>query len=125
MNRTSAQHTARLTTMMTGDTRPLDLVTIRATVRRALQERATGPGPAEAEELTRTLRGHMEAMIAEARFRVDQLDRGTVQWDRSQALIDQVCGDLEHDGDHAAVSATAYLEVLARGAGFLVTSLDG
>lgn len=116
-----------LMTLMTGDNTPLDLTTIRATIRRALQERVTRPPLREIDELTRTLRAHLELMLAEARSRADQLTTGTVARDRWDALIDQVRTDLDFGtGEHRPVrcAADAYLQVLGRDARFLTDCLD-
>ncbi|MEV6780725.1 DUF6415 family natural product biosynthesis protein [Streptomyces syringium] len=107
--------------MMTGETPPLDLVGIRATIRRALQERPVRARRAEIEELTGTLREQLELTLTHAQARADELNRGTLAWDRWQALIDQVRADLDHSDTAPCV---AYLEVLARGARFLADCLD-
>ncbi|WP_372407677.1 DUF6415 family natural product biosynthesis protein [Streptomyces luteireticuli] len=114
-------------TLMTGDTRPLDLVTIRATIRRALQERPVRPSSYEIAELTRTLRAHLEAMLTEAQHRADQLEPDTTARLRWEALIDHALADLDFGaGAERPVrcAAQAYLDVLARDARFLADCLD-
>ncbi|WP_344024941.1 DUF6415 family natural product biosynthesis protein [Streptomyces luteireticuli] len=114
-------------TLMTGDTKPLDLVTVRAAIRRALQERPIRPPAHEIAELTRTLRAHLEAMLPEAQYRADQLEPDTTARKRWEGLIDHVLADLDFGvGAERPIrcAARAYLEILARDARFLADCLD-
>ncbi|MBH1933097.1 hypothetical protein I5Q34_02125 [Streptomyces sp. AV19] len=116
-----------LMTLMTGETPPLDLVTIRTTIRRALQERPFRPPAHEIAELTRTLRAYLKAMLTEAQHRADQLEPDTTARDRWDALISHVLADLDFGaGTERPVrcAAQAYLEILARDARFLADCLD-
>ncbi|MBH1935253.1 hypothetical protein I5Q34_13380 [Streptomyces sp. AV19] len=113
--------------MLTGDTAPLDLVTIRATVRRALQERPVRPCTAEIAELTRTLRAHLGAMLDEAHHRAALLTAGTPARLRWETLIAHVRADLAFglgQGQPVRAAADAYVRILARDARFLADRLD-
>ncbi|WP_372411206.1 DUF6415 family natural product biosynthesis protein [Streptomyces luteireticuli] len=58
--------------MMTGDTLPIDLVTIRATADRALQECVSVPRRAEVRELTSALHGQLALLAEEVRHRHEE-----------------------------------------------------
>ncbi|EMF01118.1 hypothetical protein J7W19_14350 [Streptomyces mobaraensis NBRC 13819 = DSM 40847] len=126
MHDTTPGHRAtRLTSMLTGDSAPLDLVTIRATVRRALQDRGSVlPRPEDVAELTMALRGHLRAMLDEALDRAARLDRHTGPWHRWQTLIDRVRTDLSRDAGAGLCSATSYMRELGRTARYLADCLD-
>ncbi|ARZ67962.1 hypothetical protein SMD11_2311 [Streptomyces albireticuli] len=124
MDQHTTRRPSRLTTLMTGDLPPLDLVTVRATAHRACRERLNRPANAEIEELIRTLRGQLNLLLIHAQLEVDRLDRGTVEWDRWQALIDQVRADLKHGSAEGPAAEAAYMEVLGRGARFLAECLE-
>ncbi|MFI9718271.1 DUF6415 family natural product biosynthesis protein [Streptomyces sp. NPDC052396] len=113
--------------LMTGDIPPLDLVTIRATTRRALQERIIHPPAREVDELTRTLREHLERMLTEAASRAADVPSGTVARDRWDALIEHVRSDLDFAAGEARpirCAARAYMQVLAHDARTLADCLD-
>ncbi|MEV5505101.1 DUF6415 family natural product biosynthesis protein [Streptomyces orinoci] len=115
------------TPLMNGDNTPLDLVTIRATIRRALQERITPPPAREVDELIRALREHLERMLAEAASRATEVPPGTVARDRWDALIGHVRFDLDFGaGEERPIrcAARAYMQILARDARFLADCLD-
>ncbi len=110
--------------MVAGENTPLDLVTIRATVRRALQERAALPRASEIREITHTLRGHLQLMLVEAQNRAGQLERGTEPWLGWVALIGRARDDLDRDGGCGLRSAAAYMDDLGRTCRRLVDCLD-
>ncbi|MFI8938292.1 DUF6415 family natural product biosynthesis protein [Streptomyces syringium] len=120
----SPQQEPPLSTMMTGDSTPLDLVTIRATVRRALQERTALPRAEEVHEITRALRTHLWLMLPAAQAIADGLVRGTGPWHRWRALIDRVRVDLDHDGGSGLCSAVVHMKDLGRTCRFLADCLD-
>ncbi|MGK5639050.1 DUF6415 family natural product biosynthesis protein [Streptomyces sp. URMC 126] len=126
MHDTTPGHPAsRLPSMLTGDSAPLDLVTIRATIRRALQDRGSVlPRPEEVSELARTLREHLRTMLEAAHERAARLERGTGPWHRWQTLIDRVRTDLSRDAGQGLCSATATMRELGRTARFLADCLD-
>ncbi|MBH1935283.1 hypothetical protein I5Q34_13540 [Streptomyces sp. AV19] len=110
--------------MMTGETGPLDLVTIRATVRRALQERPHPPRVAEIREITATLRGHLQRMLRAARARTDELERGSLAWIQWTALIHRGQDDLVRAVDTGTRAAASHMDDLARTCRRLADCLD-
>lgn len=120
----SEQQNPPIMTLMAGENEPLDLVTIRATVRRALQERAALPRAGEIREITGTLRGHLQRMLLEAQNRANQLHRGTDPWLRWTALINRAHDDLQRDGGSGLCSAATYMKELGRTCRYLADCLD-
>ncbi|WP_367141085.1 MULTISPECIES: DUF6415 family natural product biosynthesis protein [Streptomyces] len=115
---------SQLTTMMTGDTPPLDLVTIRATCHRALAHRPVAlPRAEEIHELTTTLRGDIEDMLPEACFRVDQLPCD-LRWDSLQNMIRCARAELADSPGVGLYSAFVHMQALGRAAQFLVEYLQ-
>ncbi|MGI5341871.1 DUF6415 family natural product biosynthesis protein [Streptomyces sp. CA-181903] len=115
---------AEVDPMLTGDTPPLDLTTIRATVRRALQERTALPPMREVRDLTTTLRGHLEEMRSDAEARRDALERTTVAWHRWNCVITRVESDLAASPGPQPWTAVTYMQILARTARHLADCLD-
>ncbi|MFI1184265.1 DUF6415 family natural product biosynthesis protein [Streptomyces sp. NPDC020799] len=116
---------SRLPALMTGDIPPLDLVTIRATARRALTERPQAmPRAEEIREITLTLRGHLELMLTEARERDGQFEPGTTQWYRWTALIERTRAELDIGSGNGLYSAFAHMQALARTTNSLADLLD-
>ncbi|GAA0479225.1 DUF6415 family natural product biosynthesis protein [Streptomyces stramineus] len=114
----------RLDPMMTGTSCPLDLVSIRATVRRALVERTSPPAAAEVEEITKALRGHLEAMIHRAQEQAGHLSRETPAREHWQHLIDQTRACLSQPRGRALQGTRLYMQELGRCARFLADCLD-
>ncbi|KNB51510.1 DUF6415 family natural product biosynthesis protein [Streptomyces caatingaensis] len=110
--------------LMTGDTLPLDLVTIRATVRRALHERPSLPPAQEVREITDALRGHLELMRQEGTTRRDLLGRRTEAWHRWNCVLDRARTELEGDPGSGLCSAVAYMQGLGRTCRYLADCLD-
>ncbi|MBH1937847.1 hypothetical protein I5Q34_26855 [Streptomyces sp. AV19] len=110
--------------MMTGHSRPLDLVTIRATVRRALQPRRTPATQNEVEEITLALRSHLALMIPEAEDHANRLNRGSLEWNRRQSLVVLARNALGYDWGNSAQAARLNMTELGRCARFLADCLD-
>ncbi|MBH1935854.1 hypothetical protein I5Q34_16530 [Streptomyces sp. AV19] len=113
-----------IATMMAGEIEPLDLVTIRATVRRALQVRPRPPRAAEVHEITSALRGHLSRMVRVARSRVDELERGTMAWIQWTALINRAQDDLNRAVSSGTLPAASYMDDLGRTCRRLADCLD-
>ncbi len=111
-------------TLMTGDVEPLDLVTIRATVRRALQVRARPPRAAEVREITVTLRKHVRRMLRVARSRAEEVEQGTMAWIQWTALIHRVEDDLDRVAEPGRTAAAMYMDDLGRTCRRLADCLD-
>ncbi|MGK5639034.1 DUF6415 family natural product biosynthesis protein [Streptomyces sp. URMC 126] len=109
---------------MTGDIEPLDLVSVRATVRRALQVRARPPRAAEVREITGTLREHMRRMLRVARSRVEGIERGTMAWIQWTALINRAQDDLDRVVGNGGFAAAVYMDDLGRTCRRLADCLD-
>ncbi|MBZ4320542.1 DUF6415 family natural product biosynthesis protein [Streptomyces huiliensis] len=109
---------------MTGDIEPLDLVSIRATVRRALQVRARPPRVGEVRETTGALRGHVQRMLRVARGRVEGVERGTMAWIQWTALIHRAQDDLDRVAGNGSFAAAVYMDDLGRTCRRLADCLD-
>ncbi|WP_372412083.1 DUF6415 family natural product biosynthesis protein [Streptomyces luteireticuli] len=106
--------------MLTGDTRPVDLVTIRATADRALQERASVPRRAEVRELTSALHEHLVLLVEAAQHRRDEA-KGEARrhW---AAVLNRGQMDLARRGN-TGQSAVQYLQEIARTCRYLTDLL--
>ncbi|MER5785618.1 DUF6415 family natural product biosynthesis protein [Streptomyces mobaraensis] len=111
-------------TLMTGDIEPIDLVSVRATVRRALQVRARPPRAAEVREITGALRGHVRRMLRVARSRVEGVERGTMAWIQWTALIHRAQDDLDRVAGSGSSAAAMYMDDLGRTCRRLADCLD-
>ncbi|MEU8548945.1 DUF6415 family natural product biosynthesis protein [Streptomyces roseoverticillatus] len=120
----SGAHRPRLDPMMTGTSCPLDLVSIRATIRRALVARPSPPDAAEVEEITEALRGHLEAMIRRARELAGQLSRENPAWGHWQHLISQTRACLSRPREPGLQDTRLTMQKLGRCARFLADCLD-
>ncbi|EMF00281.1 hypothetical protein J7W19_20270 [Streptomyces mobaraensis NBRC 13819 = DSM 40847] len=110
--------------MLTGDIEPIDLVSVRATVRRALQVRARPPRVAEVREITGALRGHLRRMLRVARSRVEEVERGTTAWIQWTALIHRAQDDLDRVAGSGSFAAAVYMDDLGRTCRRLADCLD-
>ncbi|WP_372408265.1 DUF6415 family natural product biosynthesis protein [Streptomyces luteireticuli] len=113
-----------ITPMMTGDIEPLDLVTIRATIRRALAVRPRPPRAAEVREITAALREHLRRMLHVARQRAELTERGTGAWIQWTAVIGRVEDDLARVPAPGRTTAAMHMDDLGRTARRLVDCLD-
>lgn len=123
MNATD-QTPSHIETLMTGDTTPVDLVTIRATVARALLERPVLPRAEEIHELTTTMNGHLAVMADELESRRDLCRRHSRDWYHWNALLDRARTELDGDAGPGLKSATVHMYELGRTCKHLVNELD-
>ncbi|MFV8133162.1 DUF6415 family natural product biosynthesis protein [Streptomyces syringium] len=120
-----SQLPVQLRPMMTGELPPLDLVTIRATTRRAVGGRRSVPGPREITELTQALREHLQQMLPHAQARADEIAPGSAARERWQALINRARAAAAARPDRQGrPAATVHLAALARQTRFLANCLD-
>ncbi|MFI9723870.1 DUF6415 family natural product biosynthesis protein [Streptomyces sp. NPDC052396] len=115
----------QIESMMVGDTHPLDLVTIRATVDRALQVRRSSiPPHKEIFELASTLRGHLAVMVDEVEARRDALTSRTYDWHQWNTLSDRARTDLKRSAGDGLVSALEHMQEIARTCEHIVNLLS-
>ncbi|GAA0464651.1 DUF6415 family natural product biosynthesis protein [Streptomyces stramineus] len=122
MNATD-QTPPRIESLMTGDTPPVDLVTIRATVTRALLERPVLPRAEEVRALTVDLRAHLAVMADETEARRDACARSTGDWHQWNALLNRARTDMQSDAGPGLKSAVMHMYELGRTCSHLVDKL--
>ncbi|WP_367140696.1 MULTISPECIES: DUF6415 family natural product biosynthesis protein [Streptomyces] len=121
----NAAYDTPLDPMTAGESRPLDLVTIRATAHRALAERASAlPRVQEIREITLALRGHLELMLPEAQEHADQLPPGTTQWYCWEGLITNARTELDEGPGGGLYSAFTHMQTLATSVRLLADRFD-
>ncbi|MEV4438101.1 DUF6415 family natural product biosynthesis protein [Streptomyces sp. NPDC049577] len=123
-SKTSPPSQQRLTSMMAGENPPVDLETIRATVRRALVERPVLPRAEEALEITRALRSHLAVLVEAAVARRNQHRRNSGPWYLWETVIDRARRDMYQGPGCGLRSAVTHMQALGRTAEHILNQLD-